>query len=270
MKKNIIITTFIFLLSASLLNAFAREGKVLVYGGIGEEAHIKMKVAPYVPSKEKVETKNKYLISFDGFGEEKLDGRVILFEKRKKKKKNYIYAQLGVDRMSVRSEGRASLLRGTVVPYLSVHHKVGKWKVYFIGFEKLNVQKEINEKYLQDQGLELSLVKSKKKIKKALSQLNKGCKSDIKLNILWEKFAMKGEKKTPGVLARYLDSLSSICKKDDEYKMAVQKVSRIEVFPSTGTGKHQASLESGVIKLEIDRYTPNIQDASYELLLAIF
>lgn len=216
------------------------------------------------------DTKNYYLIDFIGF-EKQSDNTFLYVKVKNDLGSGFHYKLAGLNEINLRNDNNKTLIYGSWVPYYTVYlDRNTVVNVLYAGLADINVKRKIKSKYLAKQGLGISKLSAKKKIKKAISKVSEICKHDFKVNIDWTTFEDKNQKSTPGMLYSYLGALGNICLLDEDYLDAVQDIHTINVQLSNDKGKHSADLKEGTLQLQIDKDVPNLIENGYETILKIF
>jgi hypothetical protein len=251
-----------------LLVSFPTIGGIAIYRGISEDQKVKVTIGNFG------EGMNQFLIEITGT-ESELNGRVILAKKGWQHKDDinrFYFSEVGFNRILIKNNGYKTRINGSNIVFLELIEKNKKTKVYFhkiLPNTEANIKNLVN-KYHKSQGLAESRVKSKSRISKSLKRLNHSCSTDIVLILDWNDFIKRREKGTPSVATNYIDSITALCEKDNDYKEAVKIIKTIEVAASKKTGMHSVSIKNDKLTITIDKNVPNIKDTSNQLILNVF
>lgn len=254
----------LLLLSTALSSmAFANED-AKTYQSFDSDYNATLTVVPTAKS-------DFYYINYRGF-EHSFDENTLFYKKTKNDLNDgYHFKLVGTPSSNFRSEGKKTLLSGSLYSYSEVFlDNDTVTKVIYTGTPDIVKINRIKEKYKNRQLEVVSKIAAKKLNKVTLKSLNDTCKTNIKISIDWDKFSELNLKTSPAKLSAYMRSLVKVCQIDSDYLEAVQMITKIDVSPSIDPSTHNAKLSNTSLHIEIGSDVHNLPETSYKLIYEIF
>lgn len=244
---------------------FASFSHANVYHSIDAEIQSRLVILP-------TEHPDRFLIGFDGF-EHEFDRQAMLYEKHMNNhaREGHYYQMLGMPYTHVRNNGHTTLIFGTSVPYLEVH-LAGRSPVKMVltGSSDVAMKERIEQRYRKRQGYSVSRIEARKQITQTIAQLHTDCSATIKVQIDWDDFSGSEHRTTPALGARYIEALNQVCQRDDDYRQAVQEISKVKFVLAENHERHTIKRNDDQIVVELASDAPNITETSYAQLVALF
>jgi hypothetical protein len=215
-----------------------------------------------VPSSEE----NQFILAFKGF-EHQIDGSAKLYRKVNESSNpadGHYFQLVGTNQVHLRSQGKETLVSGTLIPYLEVSLD-GLAPIKMIFAYKADVYKaqKTQDQYRQFQSLLASGVEAKRALRQARESMLASCGGSAQLSFSSGDFSQKN---IPGMAVKALVALQHMCEQDADYKSAVSNLNQIRLLSSPKNDGFDVQVVDGVLSVSFEAQSANLYDRALEAL----
>lgn len=212
------------------------------------------------------EDDKQFLLLFKGF-ESAIDGTAKLYQKTPESSNpadGYHFQLFGTNQVHLRSQGKETLISGSMVPYVEVYLE-GRAPIKMIFAYKADIveARKVQDQYRRYQNIVTSGVEAKRALRQAHSDMLSSCAGSAELEFDGAGFSQKS---IPGMGVTALHALQKVCEQDDDYRVAAKNLKQIRLLASSEKNGFEVQAMDGVLSISFEAQSANLYDRALEAL----